>query len=215
MKEQDNENGLVIETVGGNSEGEEMPKNPFLNDDEEVSGLGGVVIKTAGGSKFAKSTIPSPKLKPKVKSATVEPRETAVTEEPTEPAPPVPGTFVREDGTVCCGICKKPLTRGKSIEQGMGDVCAHKIALLAPGATLEKHYASKTVTELPPGYVKFMDAAKVAKAFGISGYRFLQVCGGDRHIRPALNKHFEVIFFEGKRYIPASYDMHLKEVEKI
>lgn len=111
-----------------------------------------------------------------------------------------------------CKFCGKPLTRQSSIVQGMGDVCdAHHQELR--GKTLTEHYSDKTFSEAPDLSVWMrLDAAiKIAAEHGISGHRFMQVCGGDRAIRKPLLPVFEIRFYKHVRYIRKECLKHLDE----
>jgi hypothetical protein len=119
------------------------------------------------------------------------------------------------DGTAVCSLCGKTLTRGTSIENGMGPDCAAKIKLLPAGTTMEDHYEKLTATEVPEGYIKLRDAYKKLKEKGISAYRLTQAIGGDRMLRKPLNSHFKVVFVNHVRYINGEALKNWKELEKV
>lgn len=113
-----------------------------------------------------------------------------------------------------CSFCGKPLSRHTSVENGMGDTCAAKKKLLG-GKSLEEHYESLAVTAVPAGYIKLTEAVKKVRAGGkVSAHRFVQATGGDRCLRPALNKHFNVVMFKGARYVNGESLKNLAELVK-
>lgn len=114
-----------------------------------------------------------------------------------------------------CSICHKPLSRHTSVSQGMGDTCAAKIKMLPKGVTLEQHYESMIKTDVPDGWIKLSEAIEKARKKGISGYRFIQACGGDRMIRKPINSFFKVIFVANTRYINGECMKHLGDLEKV
>ena len=114
-----------------------------------------------------------------------------------------------------CSICGKPLNRATSVEHGMGDICAGKMKLLPAGTTMADHYALLSLLEVPEGYILLKDAIVEAKAKKISGYRFLQACGGDRMLHAPFNANFKVVFVLGKRYIPKACLDDLKLLVKV
>lgn len=115
--------------------------------------------------------------------------------------------------TGICSFCGKPLSRHSSVENGMGDVCASKKALLK-GKSLEDHMASMTVYDEPGDkYISVKKAIEIARKKGISGYRVLIAMGGDRMLRKPFNSHFQVVIYKGQRYLPKSFQNHLKDIE--
>ena len=120
------------------------------------------------------------------------------------------------DGTAICTICHKPITRGSSISQGMGDECAGKMKQLkATGKTLEQHYEALTAQSIPSGYIKFKDAAYKIHAKGISTYRILQAVGGDRMIRKPINSNFRIVIVDHVRYINGECLKHVEDLKKV
>lgn len=113
-----------------------------------------------------------------------------------------------------CSFCGKPLTKPSSVAQGMGDYCAHNKGALPGGVTREEHIANLTVTELPKDYIPVGKVAKAALEAGYSGSRLKWAQGGSGGIRPPLNEHFKIVFFKGKKYMPASSLKHFKDLEK-
>ena len=97
----------------------------------------------------------------------------------------------------------------------MGDTCANKIKLLAPGTTLEDHYAKIMVDEIPEGYLKLKDAINKLKEKGISTYRIVQAIGGDRMLRKPLNGNFKVVIYMGTRYINGASVKNWKDLLKV
>lgn len=114
-----------------------------------------------------------------------------------------------------CSICGKPLSRHTSVTNGMGDTCANKVKMLPKGMTMEDHYESIWMDDLPEGWIKLADAITKAKAKGYTGHRFIQAVGGDRMLRKPINKFFTVKFYKGARYISKDCLAHLKDLEKI
>lgn len=127
---------------------------------------------------------------------------------------PVPAAKSKTLESTVCEFCGKTLSRGSSVEKGCGDVCESKRKHLPAGVTIEQHYRSLTVPEIPKGWMLFSQAVREAMAAGMSGHRFIQICGGDRHITPPLNEHFRVVFVKGKRYISPTALKHLDEGRK-
>lgn len=155
------------------------------------------------------------KAKPVVKA---EPKKKAMAK--TEPKKAAPKKVEvkghgRQTNTAVCSVCGKDLSRHSSVENGMGDTCAAKIKLLPKGVTLEQHYEGLTKTDVPDGWIKLSEAIAKAQSKGISGYRFIQACGGDRMIRKPINKFFQVAFVSGTRYINADCMKHLEDLKKV
>jgi hypothetical protein len=117
--------------------------------------------------------------------------------------------------TKVCSFCGKPLSRHSSVEAGMGDVCNSKHKLLPAGMTIENYRSGLTEVDVPDGWIKLKEAIAKAKTKGVSGYRFLQACGGDRMLRKPLNKVFKVIYVDGARYIDSDCLKHLAELKKV
>jgi|WetSurMetagenome_2_1015567.scaffolds.fasta_scaffold77455_4 hypothetical protein len=115
--------------------------------------------------------------------------------------PTATGTGVSKGGEKC-SMCGKRLTRGTSIQDGMGPDCARQIKRLPAGVTMEQHYEDLIVMELPKGYIKLKEAFKIVHQKGASGYQFMIACGGNRAMRPPLNDNFKMIFFKHTRYVP-------------
>lgn len=111
-----------------------------------------------------------------------------------------------------CAFCGKPLTRQSSIQHGMGDVCEQHRSILG-AQTLQEHYAEVSMQEQPDEkiWMRLDKAILAAAKAGISGHRFMQVCGGDRALRQPLLPVFEIRFYRHTRYIRKEALQHLEE----
>jgi hypothetical protein len=168
------------------------------------------VAKVLATPKVAKAKPAKKAIKPAKKAdPKVAPKKAA-----TKAAPKKAGAGL---GSPTCSICGKLLTRPDSMKSGMGDVCAGHIKQLPAGTTLEQHYAKITMKEVPEGWIPLAEAIVAASKKGVSGYRFLQVCGGDRLITAPLSKEFKVVFVRGKRYISklALLPVNLEKAKKV
>jgi len=125
-----------------------------------------------------------------------------------------------------CRVCGKPLSRETSVISGIGDICANKIGVSAGmpesdvDTLLEKHQkkvekriASLTLDSLTDKYISFEKAWKAVKKTKVSRYAFMVACGGNGAAREPLNKHFQIYFYKGKRYLPASVLKHATDVK--
>lgn len=110
-----------------------------------------------------------------------------------------------------CEVCGKPLSRHKSVSQGMGETCHTKLeALRARGFEDAQQLRASTIAkEVPAGWILLKDAINKAKKKQTSTYRFLQLIGGDRMAFKPYHKDFKVVFFAGARYISPKALDHL------
>lgn len=105
--------------------------------------------------------------------------------------------------TGICSICHKPLSRHTSVENGIGETCANKMKLLPKGFdNFAEHYASYVVVDDPSKtHIKLKDAIAIAKGKGVSQYSFLIAVGGNRMLRPPLDKVFQITVYRNTRYV--------------
>lgn len=104
-------------------------------------------------------------------------------------------------GNVHCSACGKLLTKGTSIENGMGPECARQAQRLPKGMTFQEHYEEMKVVDLPKGFIKLREAIALARKKGVTPYRFFIAVGGNRMLRPPLSPAFKVVFYKGARYV--------------
>ena len=109
-----------------------------------------------------------------------------------------------------CRVCGKALTRQSSILAGIGDLC-RKTEDSLPKGGLAEHYAKVRVDKIPEGWIILTKALAAANKAGISNYRFIQACGGDRAIRPPLHPSFRLVYVQNTRYISKECLEHLEE----
>ena len=121
----------------------------------------------------------------------------------------------KPSASAICSICSKPLSKHTSVEAGMGDTCAGRIALLPKGTSMEDHYESITKDDVPDGYIKLKDAVEKLKTKGISGYRVMQAIGGERMLRKPINSSFKVVMVAGTRYINGDCLKDWKDLVKV
>ena len=125
-----------------------------------------------------------------------------------------------------CRVCGKPLSRETSVISGIGETCANKVGINAgmPAAEIEtkvtkyqtkveKRIASLTLDKLTDKYISLGKAWKAVKKTKVSQYAFIRATGGNGAAREPLNKHFQVYFYKGKRYLPASVLKHATDVK--
>ena len=61
-----------------------------------------------------------------------------------------------------------------------------------------------SVEALPEGYVSMAAMDKLCRTQGIPVSKLVRATGGDRGMNPALDATFQIVFFNGKRYMPGS-----------
>lgn len=122
------------------------------------------------------------------------------------------------NGSGKCSVCGKLLSRHSSVVNGMGETCAAQLKKLPAGySSLKEHYQSYSVTDEPgKDYIKLKEAVAIARSKGVSLYRFLIAVGGNRMLRPPLNKNFQIVVFKNTRYVPKASvtDKELKPLRK-
>jgi len=111
-----------------------------------------------------------------------------------------------------CSRCGKRITDPKSIELGMGPTCRRRTMWLK-GKTLEEHYASITLEEVPEDYIRLSALIEAANKIGISSHRILQACGGDRALRNPEHPFFQVYYRKNRRYVSKKALEHLQKIQ--
>jgi len=97
-----------------------------------------------------------------------------------------------------CSVCGKPLTDPKSVEAGIGPLCRAK------GWTKETVAAKMAVLmrkEVPAGWVKLADVAKMCEASEVPVARLVRAVGGDRGMEDPANAKWQVVYVGRTRYL--------------
>lgn len=97
-----------------------------------------------------------------------------------------------------CSVCGKPLTDPKSVEAGIGPLCRAK------GWTKETVAAKMTILmrkEVPAGWVKLADVAKMCEASTVPVARLVRAVGGDRGMEIPANEKWQVVYVGRTRYL--------------